>query len=61
MRNLPNVPDDEVKGLAAFQDPDGLVVGQTVKGATVALDNFVAELKSQPEMTSLVVVAVWQN
>ena len=37
--------DHQVEGLAALEDPDGLVVCQTVKASAVALDDLVAKLE----------------
>ena len=47
MRNFSDVSLDEIEGLAALQDSDGLVVGQTMKGTAVTFEDFVTELKKK--------------
>ena len=47
MRHFADVSDHQVEGLAALQDPDGLVVRQAVKASAVAFEDLVTELKQE--------------
>jgi hypothetical protein len=45
VRDFSDVSDDEAETLTTFQDPNSLVVRQTVERATVAFQDLVAQLE----------------
>jgi hypothetical protein len=45
VRDFSDVSDDEAETLTTFQDPNSLVVSQTVECATVAFQDLVAQLE----------------